>query len=170
MKRFFSILIPVIIILFTKVTTLSAQGPWAHEDDRSIFEALQRVESGKGEVIINQPFALRNMVGRRQEGQNVETTDGSTYLNLQGYRVQVFSGNDQRVAKDEAFKKEKEIKELYSHIPTYVTYTAPFWRLRVGDFRSNEEAYHLLRLLKEAFPSYAKEMYIVREDIKLQLY
>ena len=68
-----------------------------------------------------------------------------------------------------AFRKEKEIKELFPEIPTYVTYNAPFWKLRVGDFRSHEEAYHMMRLLMGAFPKYGKEMYIVREEIKIPL-
>ena len=64
---------------------------------------------------------------------------------------------------------EEEIKELFPDIPTYVTYNAPFWKLRVGDFRSHEEAYQLMRQLMEAFPDYAKEMYIVKEEVKIPL-
>ena len=48
-------------------------------------------------------------------------------------------------------------------------YNAPFWRLRIGDFRSHEEAYHMQRLLMDAFPAYRKEMYIVREEVKIPL-
>ena len=131
--------------------------------------ALQRSGLGKGEVVINQSAAIREMVGERMRGANVETTDSLTFLKVQGYRTQVFSGNNQRVSKDEAFRKEKEIKELFPEIPTYVTYNAPFWKLRVGDFRSHEEAYHMMRLLMGAFPKYGKEMYIVREEIKIPL-
>ena len=54
-------------------------------------------------------------------------------------------------------------------MPTYVTYDAPFWKLRVGDFRSHEEAYHLMRQLMKAFPAFGKEMYIVREEIQIPL-
>ena len=109
------------------------------------------------------------MVGKRLSGANVEKTDTETFLKVQGFRAQVFSGNNQRKSKDEAFRKEKEIKELFPDVPTYVTYHAPFWKLRVGDFRSHEEAYHMMRLLMDAFPSYGKEMYIVREEIKIPL-
>ena len=40
---------------------------------------------------------------------------------------------------------------------------------RVGDFRSHEEAYRMMRILMEAFPKYGKEMYIVREEIRIPL-
>ena len=61
------------------------------------------------------------------------------------------------------------LKELFPDVSTYVTYNAPFWRLRIGDFRSHEEAYHMQRLLMDAFPAYRKEMYIVREEVKIPL-
>ena len=144
--------IPCILLLFAFMMagTSSLFAQTALEGERStIFDALQRSGLGKGEV--------------------VETTDSLTFLKVQGYRTQVFSGNNQRVSKDEAFRKEKEIKELFPEIPTYVTYNAPFWKLRVGDFRSHEEAYHMMRLLMGAFPKYGKEMYIVREEIKIPL-
>ena len=105
----------------------------------------------------------------RLQGANVETTDDETYLKMQGFRTQVFSGNNQRASKEEAFQKEKEIKERFPDVPTYVSYNAPFWKLRVGDFRSHEEAYHMMRQLMDAFPSYGKEMYIVKEEIKIPL-
>lgn len=135
----------------------------------TIFDALQTPEPGKGNVVVRQSAAIRDMVGKRLHGADVETTESETFLKVQGYRTQVFSGNNQRKSKDEAFRKEKEIKQLFPDVPTYVTYTAPFWKLRVGDFRSHEEAYHMMRLLIDAFPSYGKEMYIVKEEIKIPL-
>lgn len=143
---------------------------WPNERNNSIFEALQEPGMGKGNVTINQSPAIRDLVGVRLQGEDVENIDGESFLKVEGYRAQVFSGNNQRESKDEAFKKEKEVKELFPDIATYVTYTAPFWKLRVGDFRTHEEAYHMLRQLMSAFPSYGKEMYIVREEIKIPLY
>lgn len=141
------------------------------EDDgpATIFDALQENKAGKGTVVVHQPDELRRMVGVRLSGENVEKTDSTTYLKVEGFRAQVFSGNNQRKSKDEAFSKEKEIKELFPDVPTYVTYNAPFWKLHVGDFRTHEEAYHLQRLLMEAFPAYKKEMYIVKEEVNIPL-
>lgn len=135
----------------------------------TIFDAFQENHPGKGSVVVRQPDALREMVGKRLYGEDVEKTDSTAFLKIQGYRTQVFSGNNQRKSKEEAFQKESEIKELFPDVPTYVTYNAPFWRLRVGDFRSHEEAYRMQRLLMDAFPAYQKEMYIVREEIKIPL-
>lgn len=167
MKRFFYILFFVIGLAVMNSPRVNAQG---NTNASSIFEALDTYSFGKGEVIITQPAALRNMVGTRARGSGVEELDGKSYLKVQGFRTQVFSGNDQRKSKEEAFKKEKEIKELFPDLPTYVTYAAPFWKLRVGDFTSHEEAYHIKVELAKAFPAYGKEMYIVREEVLLPLY
>ncbi|MCC8143734.1 MAG: SPOR domain-containing protein [Tannerellaceae bacterium] len=136
---------------------------------RTIFDALQESGPGEGEVIVNQSPEIRRLVGSRLYGDNIERSDTETYIKIQGFRTQVFSGNNQRSSKDEAFAKEQQVKELFPDLPTYVTYTAPFWRLRVGDFRSHEEAYRMLHLLRDAFPSFGKEMYIVREEVKIPL-
>ena len=138
------------ILLGASALSAQTDGGGQVED---IIDALQERVPGKGTVTVRGSDALRNMLGKR----------------LHGYRTQVFSGNNQRKSKDEAFRKEKEIKELFPDVPTYVTYNAPFWRLRIGDFRSHEEAYHMQRLLMDAFPAYRKEMYIVREEVKIPL-
>ena len=135
----------------------------------TIFNKMAKQEAGKGVVTVHQSDAIRALVGAHKYGTNVEQEGEATYLKIQGYRAQVFSGNNQRKSKDEAFRKEKEIKELFPDVPTYVTYNAPFWKLCVGDFRSHEEAYQMMRMLMTAFPAYAKEMYIVKEEVKIPL-
>lgn len=164
-----------ILLLFCSFTLFAQNGQTEHssvseEKVKTIFDALEEPGRGKGDVVIHQSEAIRNLVGARKHGANVELTDGNSFLNLDGFRVQVFSGNSQRLSKDEAFKKEKEIKELFPDLSTYVTYTAPFWKLRVGDYRTHEEAFHILRQLSGTFPSFAKEMYIIKEKIKIPLY
>lgn len=151
----------------TGVFGLSAQE--LNLERSTIFDALAETSAGKGEVVINQPAAVRNMVGARLSGANIERGENTTYIKTQGYRVQVFSGN-QRSSKEEAFRKESEVKNTFPEVQTYVTYNAPFWRLRVGDFGSHEQAYYLLRQLSDAFPKYGKEMYIVKEEVKIPVH
>ncbi len=168
MIRFFLITLIAAIIGIPAVYAQDPAGAGQQGHTTTIFDELTKSEPGKGEVTIDQPQAIRNMVGSRQSGMNVVTSDGRSFLRLQGYRVQVFTGND-RTAKDEAFRKETEIKEAFPNLTTYVTFNAPFWRLRVGDYNSHEEAYFMQRQLSQAFPAYGKEMYIVREEVRVPL-
>jgi hypothetical protein len=145
--------------------------PYAPPARYTITDELQTPAANKGSVTIDQPAAIRNMIGARNEvGADTEVAaDGRIYIKYQGYRVQVFSGNDQRTSKDEAFRREKEMKDLIFGLPTYVTYNAPFWRLRIGDYDTHEEAFYIQRRLMQAFPMYGREMYIIREEIRLPL-
>lgn len=156
-----------LFLLLAASSVLSAQT--SDTPYQTIFDALQEGGAGKGQVEVHQSDAVRGLVGARLHGTDVEKNGDEAFLKIQGFRAQVFSGNNQRKSKDEAFSKEKEIKELFPDVPTYVTYNAPFWRVRVGDFRTHEEAHHMQRQLMNAFPSYKKEMYIVKEEVKIPL-
>lgn len=167
--------------IFVTVLLLWAGGAFAQQEvpmhqgivplRRTIVDELQENAPGKGKVVIDQPPAIRALIGSRREATHIETsTDGQTFLKYQGFRVQIFSGNNQRTAKDEAFKKEQQIKERFPDIQTYVTYNAPFWRLRVGDYDSHEEAFIVQRQISDAFPDFAREIYIVKEDVKMPIY
>lgn len=82
-----------------------------------------------------------------------------------GYRVQVFSSNQQRTAKSEAFRVEKLIREQFPTVGVYVNYTSPFWKVRVGDFKTQAEATSFRDELISAFPTMRSETYIVKEQI-----
>ncbi len=83
-----------------------------------------------------------------------------------GYRILVFSGNNPRSARAEAHGRAAAIGAEFPEWATYVTFDSPYWRLKVGDFRSYEDGRAALSLLKKHFPAYAKEMRLVRDRIK----
>ncbi|MDR2139997.1 MAG: SPOR domain-containing protein [Tannerella sp.] len=135
----------------------------------SIFDALTKPEQGKGTVTILQSQAIRALVDSRATGVKIETEGGKSYITVSGYTIQVFAGNNQRKSKDEAFSKKRQIDQIYSDASTCVEYTAPFWRLRVGDFPTYEEALHMMYKLTGSFPSFRNEMKIIRENVRIFL-
>ncbi|MDE6817772.1 MAG: SPOR domain-containing protein, partial [Muribaculaceae bacterium] len=84
-----------------------------------------------------------------------------------GFRSLVFSGNNPRTAKNEATNRSELLARQFPEYATYITYDAPYWRLKAGDFRSYDEATSALGRLKTAMPSFAREMRVVRERINL---
>jgi hypothetical protein len=84
-----------------------------------------------------------------------------------GYRIQVFSDSNPRTARNEARAKAGNIAARFPEYRTYVTYDAPYWRLRIGDFRSYEAAHEALSAIKEAFPAYRRELRVVRDRINI---
>lgn len=86
---------------------------------------------------------------------------------MAGYRVQVFSDNNVRTAKAEASTKQRVISARFPQYQTYVRYTSPYWRLKVGDFKTMQEANAAADELRKAFPQYSKEIRVVRDRISL---
>lgn len=91
----------------------------------------------------------------------------STGSHQAGFRVQVFSDNNTRTAKNEARAKARQVSARFPHLSTYVRYTSPYWRLKVGDFRTRQEADEAAEQLRKAFPAFSKEIRVVRDRINL---
>lgn len=130
----------------------------------SIVERINSDEPGKGRVRVIQDKQIDDRLGRPKKTMTLR----DEYLEMSGWRIQVFAGNDQRTSKEEAFKKETEIKLSFPELPTYVQYSSPFWRLRVGDFRTYKDASDTLESLKRKFTSFGREMSIVKETILIK--
>lgn len=99
------------------------------------------------------------------EDEQIESQSTSNPAKSAGYRVQVFSDNNQRTAKGEARSKEAKMREAFPAFNTYIVYNSPFWRLKVGDFRTRDEAEAAADAIKLHFPSFAREIRVVRDRI-----
>lgn len=149
------------LILFFLV--LSAQSNIIHGENTFMASYNPEIQDQEttvtpGSVKIYQDKRITDLLsGKKGPGQKEQTTSG--------YRVQVFSSNQQRTAKTEAFKTEKMIKEQFPDEGVYVNYTSPFWKVRVGDFKTREEAAEFRNELTNTYPSLKSEIYIVKEQI-----
>jgi hypothetical protein len=129
----------------------------------TIIQSLEAEEIGKGKVTIRQDSRIESLLGRRTE----TTTVRNNFTVGKGLRVQIYSGNNQNTSKREASERKAVISRDMPEVETYITFKSPFWRLRAGDCRTYEEAHEILRKIKELFPQYGKETYIVKDDIKI---
>lgn len=131
---------------------------------RNIVDELQKNRVGKGQIVIRQDPKIAALLGQ------IYVKDGtseSKVLKARGYRVQVYAGNNSRVARNEANAIAEKIKMEFPEIPVYSYFQPPRWLCRVGDYRSIEEADAVMRRLK-ATGRY-KEVSIVREQINIPL-
>lgn len=136
----------------------------------TITQHLRSYSTEGGTVRIFQNPQLDSLMSNqlRTTTTQLEVNGNEAFITARGYRIQIFSGNNQRESKSEAYSKEEQIKTLFPMMDTYVTFQSPFWKLRVGNFRTSEEAHAKLRELKLAFPKW-KEMFIVRDHVKFPL-
>lgn len=148
MNRFLSFLGLFLILLFSSVCFSqvvpedSPQGEEA-EEERDIFEALQQKSLSGATVSIYQDGEIQALVLRH-------ITLNKKQGGISGYRVEIFSETGYG-AKDAAENARKEFEKKYESIPAYVVWDGINFKVRIGDFRSRDEA---KRTMFEISPDY----------------
>ncbi len=109
------------------------------------FQQLSAQEKGK--VLVTIDPQIDSLIARRLELNRVGVSGNS--VTLSGFRVQIFSGLDRELA----YSEQAKFKARYPGISTYISYTQPNYKLRVGDFRTRLEAEKLMNELKKYYSS-----------------
>lgn len=131
----------------------------------NIVDELQKNKVGQGVVTIHQDAKISALLGSVYVKSEDETEP--KVLKARGYRVQVYAGNNSRIARQEANDIAEQIKEEFPELSVYAFFQPPRWLCRVGDYRSIEEADAAMRRLKTT--GKFKEVSIVREQINIPL-
>ena len=132
---------------------------------RSILDELQKDRAGQGKVRVHQDAGISALLGSVYV-KSADETEGKV-IKARGYRVQVYAGNNSRMARQEANDVAEQIKVEFPELPVYAFFQPPRWLCRVGDYRSIEEADAVMRRLKAT--GKFKEVSIVREQINIPL-
>ena len=114
----------------------------------------------RGSVLEVKDPEIDSLIARRlylNRNANNYTSNNSKALVLYGYRVQVFFGSDRKGA----YSLQAKFKDLYPEFDSYITYTQPNYRVKVGDFRTRSEAEKLMSQLRPSFPT----LFIFNEKI-----
>jgi len=79
---------------------------------------------------------------------------------MPGYRIQLFmeSGN---TALEKAEKITEKFEEKHENTPAYITFGEPYYRVRIGDFRSRLEAIKFLNSIQRSYP----QAWVVKDKI-----
>lgn len=110
-------------------------------------------------VIVVQDEAITRLMLDKQNGIERHQTE------VQGYRVQVFSSNNQQTAKTEAFAIQKLIEDSQLETDIYVQYNPPFWKVRLGNFRTIQQAQQFKDEVVRVLPELQGDTYTVRDNI-----
>lgn len=155
------------------------------DDDDANTTIVERVKSASGNVTVVAPALLlqRALPQQGEVAEKVETPNASVSENkveeedqvirtkngkVVGFRVQVYADNNVRTAKAEARQRERAVEQSFPDYDTYVSYASPYWRLRVGDFKSQYEAEKAAAEIRKTFPHYAKEVRVVRDRVNIR--
>jgi hypothetical protein len=125
------------------------------------FPNQKKEESNRPEVArnlnINQDPRLEKMLNWHIENNKINNK-------IDGFRVEIFFSSEFD-AKDKALKKKKEFLSVYPDNIVHVKYISPNFRVRVGDFRTKNEALKLYREIKNTYPV----AFIVADEIDFPL-
>lgn len=90
-------------------------------------------------------------IAERTEPVNIDTRKkvmkGASKVN--GYRVQVFAGGNQRKDRQQAEQAGSKVKSHFPDQPIYVHFYSPRWICRMGNYRTYEEAHQMLNEIKK---------------------
>ena len=139
------------------IALLVSLSVWA-EDSIEVVSRLNILESMPRVEVIQDPL-VASMLQATMSGKE-------NWIEMDGYRVQIYSSNRQQTAKMEALELETNLKMEISQT-IYVLYLPPFWKVRLGDFRTYDEAKDYKKEFVQQFPQMIGDTYIVRDKIKV---
>ncbi|HYE54543.1 MAG TPA: SPOR domain-containing protein [Chitinophagaceae bacterium] len=97
---------------------------------------------------------------QKQIAINEETTR-DTRRTMQGYRILVINSND----RNKVFAAKARIYQSYPELKPYLMYQPPFYKLKVGNFKTKEEAEDYRKELARDFPT---GLYVIRDVIEVK--
>jgi len=116
-------------------------------------------QSDSGSVVVHKDPRIDLLVNK-QIAINEETTRESRRT-ANGYRILVINSND----RSKVFAAKAKIYQNYPELKPYLLYQPPYYKLKVGNFRTHEEAEDYQRALSKDFPT---GLYIIRDIIEVK--
>lgn len=163
------------VFLLCSAATLHADEPV--DSVRDIVKSINSTVSTT--ITINQPTALDERIAReKSDVSSADENDGETERTesdspkvqtgqhkVSGYRIQVYSDSNAQKARNQAYAIKRNIESAFSAYRCYVIFNSPYWRVKVGDFKSKSDADAVAVDIKRRFPAMAHDIRVVRDRI-----
>jgi hypothetical protein len=111
-------------------------------------------------VIVHKDPRVDDLI--RQQIQINEETTRDARRNIPGFRIQVINSTD----RNKVFAAKAKIYQQFPDLKPYLLYQPPNFKLRVGNFKTQEEAEDFEKQLSVLFPT---GLYIIRDVIEVKL-
>ena len=154
MKRLLIILLTSCPLLLLAVDTLRVDSTVSHKSSvRLIIDDMPN-------AVVHQDSSITRLMLEKYYGTQREA------IRKVGFRVQVYSSNDPQSAKNEAFLLQQELIPSVN-VEVYVLSEPPFWKVRLGDFKTRDEAKKYKEVINELFPDLYVSTYVVTDTVKI---
>ena len=123
-----------------------------------LFSVRAVAQADTSGVVIRKDPRIDQLVHKQME-INEETTRDSR-RNMPGFRIQVMNTPD----RNKVFAAKTKVYQAFPDLKPYLLYQPPNYKLRVGNFRTQEEAEDFVKQLSSIFPS---GLYVIRDTIEV---
>lgn len=110
----------------------SCMHSYAQVEDNSIMEG----DTTSGVMIHADPRLDILMIPELALKKNYIAPGSKVIRSAKGFRVQIYNGSD----KNTAIKRKVDFMRRFPSVKTYMTYTQPVFRIKVGDFMTRKDA------------------------------
>ncbi|MEP6724992.1 MAG: SPOR domain-containing protein [Bacteroidota bacterium] len=111
-------------------------------------------------IVIHKDPRVDLLVKKQTQINEITTRDARR--NIAGYRIQVINTSDRNAA----ISAKTKIYQLYPELKAYLLYQAPYFRLRVGNFKDKEDAEGYRKSLSREFPN---SVFLVRDTVEIKI-
>jgi hypothetical protein len=162
LKNVKSFLFPVLLLL-----TFALQGKAQTDRDRmeqnqadpmQVQTDRSPMQQDTGSVIVNKDPRIDLLI--KKQIQINEATTRERRRMVPGFRIQVISTTD----RNKAIEAKTKIYKVFPELKPYFLYQSPYYRLKVGNFLTREEAQEYINTLSREFPGGG--VFIVRDTIE----
>lgn len=130
----------IVLFAFSSITVFSQEIETFKINDSGITPA--NIDSGDGTIMISQDILLRKAVKR-----HIEVNQNKFY----GWRVQIYFGSGQKAMGEAQSAKKRFLTRYGNEHGAYVDFDSPFFKVKVGDFRTKAEAMHFKSMIEKTF-------------------
>ena len=116
-------------------------------------------QTDSNSVVVNKDARVDLLI-KKQIQINEETTRDSR-RNIPGFRIQVINSNN----REKVFAAKTKIYQKFPELKVYLLYQSPNYRLKVGNFKTSDEADVYVKKLVSLFPT---GMYVVHDTIEVK--
>jgi hypothetical protein len=109
-------------------------------------------------IVVHKDPRIDQLIHRQME-INEETTRDSR-RSMPGFRIQVISSTD----RNKVFAAKTKVYQQFPDLKPYLLYQPPYYKLRVGNFKTQAEAEEFQKQLSSLFPS---GLYVIRDTIEV---
>ncbi|MFT3825036.1 MAG: SPOR domain-containing protein [Chitinophagaceae bacterium] len=117
-----------------------------------------QAQTDTNSIVVHKDPRIDLLVKKHVEANEFNTRESRRYA--QGFRILVINTNDRNKAMNAKSKIYQEMPDL----KVYLTYQAPFYKLKVGNYKDREEAEQALPSIQRIFSS---GVYVVMDVIEV---